>query len=84
MEDRAGPTRAGLENEKPVKKSNRGTVLEAATFCMRSLLSIVLVASNVSLSADVTLALMRIASFSDKTELKAVENSSDAILFSPS
>lgn len=59
-------------------------VVEAATFCMRSAASIVLVASNVSRSADATLALMGIASFSDKIELKAVENSSDAILISPS
>jgi hypothetical protein len=48
MEVRAKPTREGLVNEEPVKKSKRGIVLEAATFSMRSAASIVLVASNVS------------------------------------
>jgi hypothetical protein len=54
MEESAEPTNDASENDGPVKKSRRAVVLDAATFCIRSLASMVLVAAKVSCMTDDT------------------------------
>ena len=83
MEESAEPTIDALEKDGPVKKSRRVVVLDAATFCIRSLASMVLVVSKVSCIIDDTWALILFDESSERTDPKAVENSSETIIVRP-